>query len=70
MSDLYQFAEPQRECRFYPRKSTETSTDILARAASWYGGKVVRVIEGEILPGDHLAIPFSRAALPPAEPEG
>jgi hypothetical protein len=43
---MYQFVEPQRECRFYPRKwDPERTAAILARAASWYGAE----LSGEVL---------------------
>ncbi len=49
---LYQFVELQQsdpgEERFYPRKGDpETSADILAKAAAWYGGKTVPLTDGE-----------------------
>ena len=42
----YQFAEPQQEERFYPRKGDRAQTAaILAKAATWYDGQ----LSGELL---------------------
>lgn len=54
----YRFAEPQQECRFYPRRpDPERTAAILAQAATWYGGKVGVVIDGRVVkPGRALLV--------------
>lgn len=46
---LYRFAEPQPDCDFAPRNPAESSADLLAKGASWYGGRVVPIVDGSVM---------------------
>lgn len=53
MSGPYEIAEPDNGWHFIPRKGDPRRTaSILAEAASWYGGRVVPIIDGKVIDGE------------------
>lgn len=57
----YQFAEPEGCTMLIPTPAQreyirESSRDLLAKAAAWYGGRVVPVINGEIVRVEDITI--------------